>query len=205
VEFFRFGKFLRSATFKNLRDSLELFPVLSDFSWTRLGRNFVRSATSNGEIEVPGTKSYNAQTDDSLEQEWWFIDGENETVGRIAADIATVLMGKHKPTYTANEDTGDFVVLTNCEKLVQSGNKRDKRRYTWYTGYTGLKSETIGNRMQRKPEQVIRDAVRRMLPKNKIGRKMLSKFKIYAGTEHPHGAQSPKPFEQWRRSSTKNN
>jgi len=151
---------------------------------------------------VPGTKSYNAQTDESLESEWWIIDGENEIVGRIAADIATVLMGKHKPTYTANEDVGDFVVLTNCEKLVHSGNKRDKRRYTWYTGYTGLRSETIGNRMQRKPEQVIRDAVRRMLPKNKIGRKMLAKFKIYAGEEHPHDAQAPKPFDQWRRSST---
>ena len=112
-----------------------------------------------------------------------------------------VLMGKHKPTYTANQDTGDFVVLTNCEKLVQSGNKRDQRRYTWYTGYTGLRSETIGNRMQRKPEQVIRDAVRRMLPKNKIGRHMLAKFKIYVGEEHPHAAQDPQPFDQWRRSS----
>jgi len=150
---------------------------------------------------VPGTKSYNSQTDAQLDQDWWIVDGENETVGRIAADIAMVLMGKHKPTYTANEDTGDFVVLTNCEKLHHSGNKRDKRRYTWYTGYTGLRTETIGNRMQRKPEQVIRDAVRRMLPKNKIGRKMLSKFKIYVGAEHPHDAQAPKPFDQWRRSS----
>jgi large subunit ribosomal protein L13 len=149
---------------------------------------------------VPGTKSYNAQLD-NVKQDWWIVDGENETVGRIAADIATVLMGKHKPTYTPNEDVGDFVIFTNCEKVVHSGNKRDKRRFTWYTGYTGQRSETIGNRLERKPEQIIREAVRRMLPKNKIGRKMLSKLKIYTGADHPHGAQEPKPFEQWRRSS----
>ncbi len=150
---------------------------------------------------MPGTKSYNAQLDAELQQEWFIVDGENETVGRIAADIANVLMGKHKPTYTPNKDTGDFVVMTNCEKVVHTGNKRLQRKYTWYTGYTGQRSETIGDRLARKPEDIMREAVRRMLPKNKIGRKMLAKFKIYPGADHPHSAQSPKPFDQWRRSS----
>ncbi len=142
---------------------------------------------------MPGTKSYNAQLD-SIETNWWIVDGEDQIVGRIASDIAMVLMGKHRPTYTPNVDTGDFVVLTNCEKVKFSGSKWDQKTYTWYTGYTGLKSESAGNRMQRKPEQIMRDAVRRMLPKSKMGRKMLTKLKIYAGNEHPHQAQDPKPL-----------
>ena len=142
---------------------------------------------------MPGTKSYNAQLD-SIETNCWIVDGEDQIVGRIASDIAMVLMGKHRPTYTPNVDTGDFVVLTNCEKVKFSGSKWDQKTYTWYTGYTGLKSESAGNRMQRKPEQIMRDAVRRMLPKSKMGRKMLTKLKIYAGNEHPHQAQDPKPL-----------
>ncbi len=142
---------------------------------------------------MPGTKSYNAQLD-TVETNWWIVDGEDQIVGRIASDIAMVLMGKHRPTYTPNVDTGDFVVLTNCEKVKFSGSKWDQKTYTWYTGYTGLKSESAGNRMQRKPEQIMHDAVRRMLPKSKMGRKMLTKLKIYAGNEHPHQAQDPKPL-----------
>ncbi|MFT5304003.1 MAG: large subunit ribosomal protein L13 [Mariniblastus sp.] len=142
---------------------------------------------------MPGTKSYNAQTD-SIEQSWWIVDGEDQIVGRIASDIAVVLMGKHKPTYTPNVDTGDFVIITNCEKVKFSGNKLDQKTYTWYTGYTGLRSETAKNRLERKPERIMRDAVRRMLPKNKIGRHMLSKLKIYSGSEHQHQAQNPQPL-----------
>jgi large subunit ribosomal protein L13 len=142
---------------------------------------------------VPGTKSYNAQHH-PIEQEWWIVDGEDQVVGRIASDIAMVLMGKHRPTYTTNVDTGEFVILTNCEKVKLSGSKWDKKTYTWYTGYTGLKSETAATRLKRKPEQIMRDAVRRMLPKNKLGRKMLDKLKIYKGSEHPHQAQAPKPL-----------
>ena len=142
---------------------------------------------------MPGTKSYNAQTDE-LTKSWFIVDAEDQIVGRIAADIAMVLMGKHKPNYTPNVDTGDFVVLTNCTKVKFTGNKLDQKTYTWYTGYTGLRKETAGNRLQRKPEKIMRDAVRRMLPKNKIGRHMLSKLKIYEGAEHPHQAQNPKPF-----------
>ena len=142
---------------------------------------------------MPGTKSYNAQTD-TIERSWWIVDGEEQIVGRMASDIAVVLMGKHRPIYTPNVDTGDFVIVTNCEKIKFSGNKLNQKMYTWYTGYTGLRSETAQARLNRKPEQILRDAVRRMLPKNKIGRQMLSKLKIYAGSEHPHQAQDPQPL-----------
>ncbi|MDG1512949.1 MAG: 50S ribosomal protein L13 [Mariniblastus sp.] len=142
---------------------------------------------------MPGTKSYNAQTD-TIDRGWFIVDGEDQIVGRIASDIAVVLMGKHRPTYTPNVDTGEFVVLTNCDKVKFSGNKWNQKTYTWYTGYTGLRSESAEARLNRKPEQIMRDAVRRMLPKNKIGRHMLSKLKIYAGSEHPHQAQNPQPL-----------
>jgi len=151
---------------------------------------------------VPGTKSYNAQND-VLEKNWYLVDLEDKIVGRIASDIAMVLMGKHQPNYTPNVDTGDFVVVTNCEKIKFSGNKLDQKTYTWYTGYTGLKKETAGKRLERKPEQIIRDAVRRMLPKNKIGRHMLTKLKIYEGAEHPHQAQDPQPLPYVRHGDKK--
>lgn len=146
---------------------------------------------------MPGTKSYNAQHHD-LEKEWWIVDGTDQIVGRLASDIATVLMGKHRPTYTPNVDTGDFVVLTNCEKVKFSGSKADKKVYTWYTGYTGLRTETAATRLERQPERIMHDAVRRMLPKNKLGRKMLTKLKIYAGDSHPHAAQNPQKLEVGR-------
>ena len=142
---------------------------------------------------MPGTKSYNAQTDD-LQKNWYIVDLEDKIVGRVASDIAMVLMGKHLPNYTPHVDTGDFVVVTNCDKIKFSGNKLEQKTYTWYTGYTGLRKETAGKRLDRRPERIIRDAVRRMLPKNKLSRKMLSKLKIYEGTEHPHQAQSPQPL-----------
>ena len=145
---------------------------------------------------VAGTKSYNAQTDDTLEKSWFIVDGEDQIVGRIASDIAMVLMGKHRPTYTPNIDTGDFVILTNCDKVKFSGNKLDQKVYTWYTGYPGLRSESAKTRLERKPEHVLREAVRRMLPKNKLGRQMLSKLKIYKGSEHPHQAQNPTPIQK---------
>ena len=143
---------------------------------------------------MPGTKSYNAQNDPTLDKSWFIVDAEDQIVGRIASDIAMVLMGKHRPTYTPHVDTGDFVIVTNCDKVKFTGEKNNQKVYTWYTGYTGLRTETAGNRLQRKPEQVLRDAVRRMLPKNKLGRKMLSKLKIYTGSEHPHQAQNPQPL-----------
>ncbi len=144
---------------------------------------------------MPGTKSYNPQTDTELgEKSWYLVDGTDQIVGRIASDIATVLMGKHRPNYSPNMDTGDFVIVTNCDKVKFTGNKWDQKTYRWYTGYTGQRSETASDRIQRRPEKVMHDAVRRMLPKNKIGRQMLSKLKLYAGDEHPHQAQEPQPF-----------
>ena len=104
-------------------------------------------------------------------------------------------MGKHRPTYTPHVDTGDFVVVINAEKVVFTGKKWEQKTYTWYTGYPGLRSETAKTRLERRPEQILREAVRRMLPKNKIGRAMLGKLKIYAGSDHPHTAQNPEPME----------
>ena len=127
----------------------------------------------------------------TVEAKWWHVDATDKIVGRLAGDIAVILMGKHKPTYTPHVDTGDFVVVTNCEKVVLTGNKWVQKRYTRYTGYTGQKSETAEKRLKRKPEYVLREAVRRMLPKSKLGRKMLDKLKLYKGTEHPHQAQQP--------------
>lgn len=143
---------------------------------------------------MTATKTYMAKPDE-IEPKWWLVDADDRVVGRLAADIAVILMGKHRPTYTPHVDTGDFVVVVNAEKVKFSGKKWDQKEYTWYTGYTGLRSETAGRRLERKPEQILREATRRMLPKNKLGRKMLSKLKIYTGSEHPHQAQQPEPKE----------
>lgn len=144
---------------------------------------------------MAGTKTYIAKAGET-ERNWWIADGEDQIIGRLASDIAVVLMGKHRPEYTPNVDTGDFVILTNIDKMKFTGRKWEQKTYTWYTGHPGLRSETAAARFARKPEQVIRDAVRRMLPKNRIGRRMLSKLKIYQGTEHPHQAQNPKPLAE---------
>ncbi len=130
-----------------------------------------------------------------VEQKWWLVDASDKVVGRLASDIAVVLMGKHRPTYTPHVDTGDFVIVINAEKVVYTGKKWDQKRYTWYTGYTRLRSETAAERRQNKPEKIITDAVRRMLPKNKLAISMLNKLKVYAGSEHPHQAQMPEAKE----------
>lgn len=139
-------------------------------------------------------KTYMAKSK-HVEQNWWLVDGQDKIVGRLASKIAVILMGKHRPTYTPHVDTGDFVVVVNAGKISFTGKKWDQKRYTWYTGYPGQKSETAKNRLERKPERILYDAVRRMLPKNKLGKKMLSKLKIYSGTEHPHQAQQPETLE----------
>ena len=139
-------------------------------------------------------KTYMAKAE-QFENKWLLVDATDKIVGRLASDIATVLMGKHRPTYTPHVDTGDFVVVVNAEKVVFSGNKWDKKRYTWYTGYSGLRSETARRRLEKHPERILGEAVRRMLPKNKLGVKMLSKLKLYVGPEHPHQAQNPEPAE----------
>ncbi|HWB13629.1 MAG TPA: 50S ribosomal protein L13 [Pirellulales bacterium] len=139
-------------------------------------------------------KTYMAKPGE-VEQKWWLVDASDKVVGRLASDIATVLMGKHRPTYTPHVDTGDFVIVINAEKVVYTGKKWDQKRYTWYTGYTRLRSETAAERLQHKPEKIITEAVRRMLPKNKLAITMLNKLKVYAGSEHPHQAQTPEVKE----------
>ncbi len=129
-----------------------------------------------------------------IEANWWIIDAEDQVVGRLASEIAMILMGKHRPTYTPHVDTGDFVVVTNADKVVFTGKKWQQKRYTWYTGYPGLREETAEARKAKKPEMILSEAVRRMLPKNKLARKMLAKLKVYAGADHPHQSQAPQPW-----------
>lgn len=138
-------------------------------------------------------KSYVATPD--VGNKWVLVDATDKVVGRLATDIATILMGKHRPTYTPHVDTGDFVVVINVEKLVFTGKKWQQKHYDWYTGWTRLSTESAEKRRERRPELIIKEAVRRMLPKNKLAFKMLSKLKIYAGPEHPHTAQAPEKVE----------
>jgi large subunit ribosomal protein L13 len=131
----------------------------------------------------------------SVEQKWYVVDATDCILGRIASDIAMILMGKNKPTYTPHVDTGDYVVVTNAEKVVMTGRKLEVRHYAWYNGYTRQKMESYAERLERKPSDLILMAVKRMLPKNALGRHMLEKLKVYAGPDHPHQAQQPVEIE----------
>ena len=130
-----------------------------------------------------------------VEPQWFHVDATDRGVGRLAAQIATVLMGKHKPTYTPHVDTGDFVVVTNVEKVTFSGKKWDQKKYAWYTGYTRQRTISAGDRLEKSPELILKEAVRRMLPKNKLASKMLSKLKLFVGPEHSHQAQQPQELD----------
>lgn len=143
---------------------------------------------------VATPKSYMAKPGE-LEKTWYVVDASECVLGRIASDIAMILMGKHKPTYTPHVDTGDFVVVVNAEKVVMTGNKLNVRHYAWYNGYPRQKMESYAERLERKPTDLIIMAVKRMLPKNALARHMLDKLKVYAGPEHPHQAQQPEPIE----------
>lgn len=139
-------------------------------------------------------RSYMARKE-TFRPEWHHIDASGKVLGRLAVDIARVLMGKHKPTYTPHVDTGDFVVVTNCGQVRLTGNKLQTMSYDRYTYHPGgFKTETAVQLLQRHPDRILRFAVRRMLPKNALGRRMLKKLKIYAGSEHPHSAQQPKTW-----------
>jgi large subunit ribosomal protein L13 len=130
------------------------------------------------------------------ERNWVVVDASGQTLGRLATQIAGVLRGKGKPEYTPHVDTGDFVVVVNAEKIVVTGNKRTEKRYYRHSGYPGgLKSRTLEEMLDRRPEEVIRKAVKGMLPKNRLARKQLTKLKVYAGPDHPHQAQQPRPME----------
>jgi large subunit ribosomal protein L13 len=126
---------------------------------------------------------------------WHVIDADDVILGRLASHAATLLRGKHKPQFAPHVDVGDFVVIVNAEKIALSGAKRDEYRYR-HSGYPGgLSRRTVGELLERKPERVVELAVRGMLPKNTLGRRQLKKLKVYAGPNHPHGAQKPQPFE----------
>jgi large subunit ribosomal protein L13 len=140
-------------------------------------------------------KTYVANSADR-QRDWVFVDAEGQTLGRLATQIAEVLRGKRKPTYTPHVDTGDFVVVVNAEKVVVTGSKRTQKIYYRHSGYPGgIKSRTFDEMIEKKPEDVIRLAVKGMLPKNRLARKQLTKLKVYAGPEHPHEAQKPTPME----------
>ena len=130
-----------------------------------------------------------------IERVWYVVDATDLTLGRLATQIASVLRGKHKPEYTPHEDVGDFVVVVNAEKVQVTGRKLDQKRYYHHTGYPGgIKSITLRKQLQKHPERVIEHAVRGMLPHGPLGRRQFKKLKVYAGPEHPHQAQSPKPL-----------
>ena len=136
-------------------------------------------------------KCYQAKPGD-VKRTWHVIDANNQVVGRLAVKIARILVGKTKPEYTPHIDVGDFVVVTNCEKVRLTGRKMDQKVYQHFTGYPGgRKVRPVREILAKKPEMVLREAVRRMMPKNTIARQQLSKLKIYAGPNHPHQAQNP--------------
>ena len=139
-------------------------------------------------------KTYSAKAAD-IERQWWIVDASTASLGRLATEVATILRGKNKPIYTPHMDTGDHVVVINCEQLVLTGRKLDGKIYDTYSGYHGGRKEvTARERVANEPENVVRDAVRGMLPKNRLGRQMLTKLKVYSGSDHPHAAQQPQPL-----------
>jgi len=139
------------------------------------------------------TKHANAAT---VQRQWHVVDGTNQTVGRMCAKIAAMLRGKHKASYTPHVDTGDYIIVINCEKVVFTGNKQEQKLYDTFSGYPGgRKEETAESLLKRRPEVVIERAVKGMLPKNRLGRQMYKKLFVYAGTEHPHKAQQPKELK----------
>ena len=132
---------------------------------------------------------------DEITRDWWIADAEGEVLGRLATAVAARLRGKTKPTFTPFLDVGDFVVIVNAEKIVLTGNKIEQKIYYRYSGYPGgMKSATAAERLVKDPDQMVRDAVAGMLPHNSLGRKLIGKLKVYAGSEHPHSAQQPKPM-----------
>jgi large subunit ribosomal protein L13 len=135
-------------------------------------------------------------TPETRQRDWYVVDAESKTLGRLATQIADTLRGKRKPEYTPHVDTGDFVVVVNAEKVRVTGDKRNAKLYHRHSGYPGgLRTRTLGEMLERRPEEVIRLAVRGMLPRNRLARQQLRKLKVYAGPDHPHAAQKPVELE----------
>lgn len=134
-------------------------------------------------------------TPETIDRQWYVVDADDQILGRLASNIAQRLRGKHKPEFAPHMDNGDFIVVINCEKIKVTGNKLKQKIYYRHSGWVGgLKEMTLEKKLASKPDDVLRLAVRGMLPKNRLGRAMLKKLKIYAGVEHPHSAQAPKPL-----------
>ena len=140
-------------------------------------------------------KSYMAKANE-IERKWYVIDATDKVLGRLATEVATILRGKHKPTFTPHVDTGDFVIIINAEKVRLTGDKWDKKFHVYHTGYPGGRKEVAYKELRNKhPERIIELAVKGMLPKNRLGRSMYRKLKVYAGENHPHEAQKPEVHE----------
>jgi large subunit ribosomal protein L13 len=140
-------------------------------------------------------KTYTPKPED-IQREWLVVDAKDQTLGRLASQIAHLLRGKHKPMFSPHVDVGDYVIVINCDKVRVTGRKLDQKNYYWHSGYPGgLRSRTLREQMDKYPERVIEAAVRGMLPKNKLGRQMIKKMKVYKGDSHPHAAQKPKVYE----------
>lgn len=132
-----------------------------------------------------------------IERAWYVVDAEGQTLGRLASSVATILRGKHKPIYSPAVDCGDFVIVLNADKIAVTGRRLEQKKYYRHSLYIGgLKEISLRDQLQKHPERVIESAVRGMLPKNALGRKMFKKLKVYAGDEHPHAAQQPQPWER---------
>ena len=143
---------------------------------------------------VLSMKTYSAKPGE-ITREWFLVDAEGQVLGRLATQIADTLRGKRKPQFTPHVDTGDFVIVVNADKIAVTGNKLDQKMYHRHSGYPGgLRSRTLREQLQRRPTEVIRAAVKGMLPKNRLARQQLTKLKVYAGPEHPHTAQNPRPL-----------
>ena len=133
---------------------------------------------------------------DSIDRQWYLVDAENQTLGRLATEVASVLRGKNKASYTPHLDTGDFVVVVNADKVRVSGNKPQQKLYRRHSGRPGgMKVETFAHLQERLPERIVEKAIKGMLPHNALGRQMFRKLKVYKGTEHPHAAQQPQPLQ----------
>ena len=146
-------------------------------------------------MPLPASRTFSPRARD-LTRDWYVVDAEGKTLGRLAAALAYRLRGKHKPVFTPHVDTGDYLVVINADKIVATGNKMRDKMYHRFTGYIGnLKTESLGQALERHPERVIEIAVKGMLPKGPLGRAMYRKLKVYAGAEHPHAAQQPQPLD----------
>jgi large subunit ribosomal protein L13 len=149
-----------------------------------MGRSLIRPAGVMNKTSVPSL--------DSLDRQWFLVDAENQTLGRLATEVACVLRGKNKPSFTPHLDTGDFVVIVNAEKIRISGNKSTQKIYRRHSGRPGgMKTETFAALQARLPERIVEKAIKGMLPHNALGRQLFRKLKVYKGAEHPHAAQQP--------------